>query len=298
MLAAGELVVKVPEQLTVSGTTVSMADLCSVENGTEADREILRKIKLGAAPPPGQTRHVKRSYLEFILKQHQFSGPAQLAMGETVTIKVAAVCITAAAIKEKINNEAPPRKPFIIKQWIEVFNPPEAVWLRKADWEMKVEPVGGWPERGPVLLRLAFTGGPESRVINLKAKIRNTALAFKTKRNLPARSRLAAEDFERSEIELTTGREVIGNFPDNYRSKTNLKEGAVLQNSQVEPTPLVSKNSAISVVIADKAFRIELTGIAKEEGWLGDMITILNPVGKKTFKGKVIGSNMAEVTVP
>jgi flagella basal body P-ring formation protein FlgA len=295
-LAAEPFWLEIPEQVTVAGPKISLADLGRLKGAVSGDWDFLNSLELGLAPAPGQTRFFTRSYLEFVLRQQTGHRCPALLMGPQVAVRVATVTIEGAAIEKAINDLLPPLSPGVLKQWVELQNLPEAVWLPKGKWRIEANAVNQRLALGINMFKVKLVGETESRVINLTGAVRKNALIYRANRDLAVKTQLNPESFDKIEMELATGREYIGAFPIGYRNIRSIRQGQVLLAETLQPLPQVCQGSEVQVTFREGGILIMLTGLAKQDGWNGDRITLINPQSKKEFQGRVAGPGAVEVS--
>ncbi|HEX3044225.1 MAG TPA: flagellar basal body P-ring formation chaperone FlgA [Bacillota bacterium] len=293
------LMLEIPDQVTVAGPNFGLSDLGALKGGQASDLEVIQKIDFGPAPQPGQVRRFTRNYLELILQQYRFSGLIQLRMGEQVEVKVAALCFKTVDFENAIMGLLPPPKPEFIRRWVELNNPPAEIWVSCDEWRLEAATTGRLPEIGPVLFRVVLTNerlqGSRERIFNISGRIHATAKVYRALQNIPRYGIIKPVDFEPIEQELVTGHEILGEVPPEHRSTQPLHQGDLLRADRIQPVPLVCKDEEIRVILKDEKLTIQLMGIAKADGWLGDEIMLMNPTSKKIFKGQVIGEDLVEV---
>lgn len=294
--AANIPILEIPDRVIVPGPNIYLSDLGSIQNHSATER-INLTVDLGPAPYPGQVRVFSRSYLKLILEQKGFNENLDIKMGKQVEVRVESTCITAAQVKEAIEQALPPSAPSILKRWIEFRNLPAETWLSKGEWEIKVSPVGRLPQVGSALFRVTFTKDNELKTINVSGKIRALGRVYQAVRDIGRHSLISASDFKLVEAELTNGQELLGNLPQNIRSTKLLKKGKILETDYFQPLPLVMRGNFVNVLVKSNNVVIRMIGIAQKDGWLGDQILITNPGSKEKFQGRVIGGNMVEVTL-
>lgn len=288
----------ISETAVVSGPRITLADLGTIQGGTNSEREYLKKIDLGAAPIPGQVRPISKKYILEIIMQHQFLKKLNLSMGAEVKVTVEAVCIKKADIEKVITDLLQKAKPGILKKWIELNNIPKEIWLSNDNWELKAVPIGKLPELGTALFKVIISNKNEKgREINISGKIRETAILYRTIRELPRHAEIKPDDLETVEMELSSGKELLGEIKGRIRTKRLIRQGEVLRTDQIQPVPLVHKEHEVVVIVRSKTVEITTSGIAKADGWLGDEILVVNPKSKKNFRGRVINENMVEVII-
>lgn len=290
---------EIPAQVTVAGPNFSLSDLGALQGGLASDLEIIQKIDFGPAPLPGQVRRFTRNYLELVLQQYRFSRSVELKMGEQVEVKVAALCFKTADFETAITNLLPPPKPEYTRRWVELNNLPAEIWVSRDEWRLEAALAGNLPEIGPVLFRVVLTNqGSQKvsqRVFNISGRIRATAKVYRALGNIPRHGVIKPSDFEEIELELVSGREILGGVPAQTRTTQPLHRGDPLRADQIQPVPLVCKDEEVGVIARDERLTIQLRGIAKADGWLGDEILLMNPTSRKIFKGRVIGEDLVEV---
>jgi flagella basal body P-ring formation protein FlgA len=299
------IVIEIPAKATVTGPGLRLGDLASIQGATVQELEAIRNISLGAAPPAGQARIFTRNYLMLILKQQSIQREWALKMGEQVEVRIAGVFIGSQDFETALAALLPPKKPGIIKKWLEIGTLPGEIWLGKDDqWRLEPSVIGNWPEVGPVLFKVVLWvnenssdnhKGQRQRNFNIRGKVRATALLYRAVRDISYHRDLKNTDFELDEKELVNGREVVGEFPEKVRSLKFIKRGEVLRQDDFQPVPLVVKGHPVEVIVKGSGLEIRMTGVAQDDGWLGDEVKVMNSSSKKTFRAKVIGEDRVEV---
>lgn len=289
---------EIPESITVEGPGLSLGDLGVIQGGTGADFENLKKINLGSAPLPGHIRKITRSCILMILQQYRLDKRITIKMGEEVEIRVTATNIKSSYFEAVINRLLPPQKSGIIKQWVEVYSLPE-IWIKKdQNWHLDAAVNGDLPEIGPVLFKVILSvTGANNRVFNISGKIHKTALVYRAIREIPRHAKFSSNDFVMNEMELTNGKELVGEIPEKVRSSKVIRRGETLRGDYYQPVPLVYKDHEVHVIVKGPTIEVIIVGIAKSDGWLGDDIPIINQTSKKLFHAKVSGEEQVEVVL-
>ncbi len=71
-----------------------------------------------------------------------------------------------------------------------------------------------------------------------------------------------------------------------FRTKILVKEGSILFEEMIEPVPLIYKGDKIVIHAGKNGVDISLNGIARQDGCLGDVISVQSD--RKFFKAKII----------
>ncbi|HBE80984.1 MAG TPA: flagella basal body P-ring formation protein FlgA, partial [Firmicutes bacterium] len=285
---APEVTFEIPETVAVNGPNVCFNDLGAIKEDTPVRTGyFLKQIDLGPAPAPGQVRILGREYLNSIIQQYKMPFSIHLEMADQVTVKSNAICIQKAELEQAIQNLFSEKKPHLLKKWVEVQNMPDSLWVSQGKWEIEASLVGNPGEVGNGLFKVALTKGSENRILNICGKIRARALVYRAIRDIPRQASLDPTDFELIEAELQNSRELISEFPAKIRATKLIKQGEIIRSEWFQPIPLVCKDQEVTVIARDENVGVKMVGLAKMDGWRGDMIPIINPVSHKTIKAKV-----------
>jgi len=83
-----------------------------------------------------------------------------------------------------------------------------------------------------------------------------------------------------------------------WRARRNLVAGHVLREGDLESVPPVLADQAVSVRISEGPVTVSSTGIAAQDGQVGQRVQIRNPVSNERFHAKVTGSQRVEILSP
>jgi flagella basal body P-ring formation protein FlgA len=288
---------EIPDTVTVNGPKLFLNDLGMVRGGQTSASGYLKLVDLGAAPAPGQLRIFNREYLNSIIRQYNLPVTVNLQMGEQLVVKSIAACIKGAEIEKVIQNLVAEKKPNFTNKWVELHNIPEMLWLTRGEWKIEAFPVGKLPEVGTALFKVVLTKGKENKTLNISGKIRATAMVYQAVRDISRQVVINQIDFVLIERELLSGKEFVGEMPHQIRSTKVVKQGEILRIDWFQPIPLVGKDHQVKVIVKDQNVIIDIIGVAKVDGWLGDEVLIINPASTKTFRAKVTGNGIAEVNL-
>jgi len=78
-------------------------------------------------------------------------------------------------------------------------------------------------------------------------------------------------------------------------AKNTIREGNVIFSNNYEKRPSVFKNQKVVVLVEEEGIKVEMTGIAKEDGCKGSIVRVYNPDSRKIIKALVIGNNKAKI---
>jgi flagella basal body P-ring formation protein FlgA len=83
---------------------------------------------------------------------------------------------------------------------------------------------------------------------------------------------------------------------ESLRTRQPLTAGEIVLTSGIETAPSVSRNQEIQVQVHSGGVVIETSGIALQEGRVGDRITVRNPGSRKDYVAKIISEGSAMVS--
>ena len=101
-------------------------------------------------------------------------------------------------------------------------------------------------------------------------------------------------------LESTTRqrRYIRGNLVTDARSVIGAKTKRALSMGQIltfQDLCLVCKGDVVTIAIDDKGLAVSVSGIATEDGSLGDVIPVQNRQSKRTIRAEVVGVNRVEI---
>ena len=100
-------------------------------------------------------------------------------------------------------------------------------------------------------------------------------------------------------VETTTMDDAIPATADlsGLRTKRMVKENSVLQRSIIEQLPVVHRDQRVSLLVRTSSITIGASGIAKEDGRVGDEIVVQRSGSKETVRGTVVGPSVVHIDV-
>jgi flagella basal body P-ring formation protein FlgA len=117
------------------------------------------------------------------------------------------------------------------------------------------------------------------------------------KRALPIGAKIQKEDFALQKQDVTFSREVAPQEAELLGSETSVY---VLANqpfwkSSLKRRVALTRGAPVDVVMGDKGWTIHFSGIAQDNGYIGDVAKVLNPNTKKIITGLITDENTVEV---
>ncbi|HBI21208.1 MAG TPA: flagella basal body P-ring formation protein FlgA [Legionella sp.] len=84
-------------------------------------------------------------------------------------------------------------------------------------------------------------------------------------------------------------------IPEHHWLKSSLARHAVLLENQLKAAPLITHGQRLKVFAHHHSITVVMEAIALSDGYLGDTITVKNPLNQKTFAATIQGFQHAEI---
>jgi flagella basal body P-ring formation protein FlgA len=117
------------------------------------------------------------------------------------------------------------------------------------------------------------------------------------KRALPVGAKIQKEDFAFQKQDVTFSREVAPQEQELLGSETAqyIMANQPFWKSSLKRRLALMRGAPVDVVLGDKTWSIHFSGIAQDNGYIGDIAKVLNPGTKKIITGMIIDENTVEV---
>ncbi len=144
---------------------------------------------------------------------------------------------------------------------------------------------------GRTSFTVIFKQGQREGKLIASGKVKIWAQVPFTARRIEKHKLIGPEDFILRKVELSgLPRGVITdpNFILNKRAKSSLPPGIPLRIDHLEEPPILKKGEFANALFETPSLRISIKVVLLEDGRIGQVIRIKNPVSNKELKGKVI----------
>ena len=145
-----------------------------------------------------------------------------------------------------------------------------------------------------------YEKGRLKRRFIVQARVRTFDSVFVAVRALRSGEIISEDMFRKEKIETTF---LKGNYVKNFtkvsgkRLRRFINAGDVLFYDSVEDIPLVRRGEKVRIEVVSRFVRVETTGVAKQDGWLGDKIKVFVNASRKTIEGEVSGKGTVRIYV-
>lgn len=259
------------------------------------------KVPIWTAPPPGEAYTLTQEFLRYRLEQlglgellNQAELPAAIQVRQTgVLLKGEDVT---AAFRRYIQDHSPyPPKNLTI----EVFPLKESIIL--PDSHVTLEPISPQSKKllGNITLEMVIlhAGQPINRV-KVSGQVRLKRLVVCAVRPLRPQQVIGQEDIQVIDREMT-------NLKTDFFHSSEQVVGQVLARAvgpqeiitprHLSRQPLIKRGDEVTVVYDQDGLEITTKGVAREQGYVGKSIRLLNPKSKKEFQGLVVNAKTVKV---
>ncbi len=259
------------------------------------------KVPIWTAPPPGEVYTLTQEFLRYRLEQlgllellNAAELPAAIQVRQTgVLLKGEEV----SAAFTRFVQEHSPYPPNNLT--IEVFPLKEAVILPAP--QVTLEPISPRSDKllGNVTLEMVILheGQPINR-LKVSGQVRLKRLVVCAVRPLRPQNVIAPGDIQ------VISREMTGLNTDFFHSPEQvvghvLSKGVgpqeIITPRHLSQQPLIKRGDLVTVVFDQDGLEISTKGVAREQGYLGKTIRLLNPKSKKEFQGLVVDAKTVKV---
>ncbi|KAB2925970.1 MAG: flagellar basal body P-ring formation protein FlgA [Bacteroidetes bacterium] len=183
-----------------------------------------------------------------------------------------------------------------------------------AEWSFRTVPSGVTAPSGRYSLRVAGTapvspkghvgvpvevvsGGKAVRTVVCSIYIRTFEDVYVAVRPLRKHEELSADVLAVRRIETTT---VADPYPvlapvTGYRTRRMVSPNSVIRTSLIEELPAVRRDERVSLLVRSSNLTIGASGVAKDDGRIGEVIPVQRAGTKELVRAKVVGQQIVEV---
>lgn len=259
------------------------------------------KVPVWTAPPPGEVYTLTQEFLRYRLEQlglqellSEAGLPAAIQVRQTgVLLKGEEV---AAAFTHYVKEHSP-YPPNNLN--IEVFPLKEAVILPAP--QVTLEPISPRSDKllGNVTLEMVILheGQPINR-LKVSGQVRLKRLVVCAVRPLRPQKVIAPEDIQVIPREMTSVNNDFFHSPEQVVGQVLSKAVGpqeIITPRHLSHQPLIKRGDLVTVVFDQDGLEISTKGVAREQGYLGKTIRLLNPRSKKEFQGQVVDAKTVKV---
>jgi flagella basal body P-ring formation protein FlgA len=292
----------IPPENTVEGARIILGEIATVAPDGEGDRTLASLISaadLGPAPGAGERLVLRRRQIENKLTASgaPVSEVRWLVPDEGV-LTGKGQASDELKIKEVILEHLGRSEPYVsgVYELVSVASA-TAPTLPEGAITYRFVPQ---PSSNPNYLTgviLISVDGREAGRLRTSAQIDLRLPAVVAARDLPRGHVLAEEDLSESHVSYAQAKGTLTGIPQvvGQTLKTTVRLGAPIRDRDLVKTSMVRKGETVTIIAQGGGLKISALGLSRQDGSLGQTISVVNQDSKKTISAKVIGPGMVEV---
>ena len=140
--------------------------------------------------------------------------------------------------------------------------------------------------------------GRVEQMASISVLIRRFGSVLMTARQLPKHHDVAIEDVVAEQVETTTLPEDIVRELSEIEGKRTVRivsGNCILTSSMLESRPVIRHDDHVALAVRSKKAIVTVQGVAKQDGRIGDVITVQRIGSYERYRGKVIGAHAVEI---
>lgn len=293
-------VVKLASRSKVSHAEVTLGDISEITGTDQHLVAKLRSLRLGAAPFPGYNRRIDVAYLQSRVRSEGLSAPVEFAGPRSAVVETPRFEIAPERMKVEVEH-------YVNRAWsdetgevaVEFPRPPQAVAVPSETAELRVLPGNSSDLRGNASVLLGiFVDGRLYKKVPVSARIRTFEMVAVAGNKILRHHILTGDDITFEMRETTSLRHTPIRSADDMlgmRAKRTIGVGRVLDGSMLEVPPVIKRGDRVSAVARVRNVTVKVPAIAKEDGRVGDIISVTNVDSRRKLFARVENSEMVAV---
>ncbi|MBN1104814.1 MAG: flagellar basal body P-ring formation protein FlgA [Deltaproteobacteria bacterium] len=299
---AWALEIRVKDQATVRGGTITLGDIASFTPETDPRVEMLARMDVASAPSPGNGVNLNRTFLSYKIGS-SLSGKEDilLEIPATITVRRTANTIPGSQLDRIFRDHVRSHAPWDPKRLVfEKVDVPEAVALPEGRVHWEILERGGDRYLGHVAVTINFfVDGKQVRNVPVSGKITVRQEVVKAARRISPGQTLGREHVTLvAEQSSNLQRDVLTNLEDvlGKRAVRSIQPGQPITSQMTEDPPVVKKGTGVLILAQSELIRVSTRGKAMEDGRLGEEVRIMNLRSGKEIFATVKGPGLVKVT--
>jgi len=299
--ASHALEIRVKEEATVRGDTITLGDIASFHPNKDARVDRLSRIDVASAPSPGSQSRLNKRFLNYkIGSAIANKEDVRLKVPGSLLVKRTAQFMGSSQLKEIFKEHVRTHSSWPAEKiTFDKITTPRTLALPEGELRWEVWGRGNPHYIGNVALTVGFwVDGKQIRKVSLSGKVGVRQETVRAARKIKRRQVigkndliLIAESTNRLRKDaLSSLEEIIGK-----RAARSIQSGQVITSRMVEDTPLVEKGKRVIIRAQNESIRITTFGKVLEDGRAGDQVRVINISSGKELFATVKGPGLVEV---
>lgn len=161
-------------------------------------------------------------------------------------------------------------------------------WVAGTEWELRMP---SQPERGSFTLAIELKNNGARKTLWLRGRAAHYKVAAVAKRQIQIGERLQPEDFRMTEREITFARDAVAEAEDcvGRRARIGIAANEILFAGALEREKALRRGDLVRLALSESGWEVVLTGVAEQDGFVGDSVKIRNAKSNQIVVATVVG---------
>ncbi len=282
------------ERAVVRDQSIYLKDIARIHCSVPFIQKQLDDFKIGASAIPGKTRQFLSEDIAVRLRASYQDGVCLSFENQgAILVETKAHIISGMEIQEHVRKYIMEQMPWQPEDVLMTFsNCPQTIELLGKDFSIKIKPehdvqyIGG--ER---FFFQVFLGNTMVRNVPVPVDFRvfqNVCIASK---KIKRHEEITAEMITLDKQEITRCKERLFFSPESLlgkRARRTISNGRCITLRMLEDIPMVTAGEPVNIICRRGTICVSVPGIAREQGAVGDEISVQNTESRKMIKGVVL----------
>ena len=285
----------------VSEENMLLDHLVMMKGGDEALLKKISAVFIGKSPQPGKSRIIDTDFIGLRMRQSDIDmSRVKIEPMQEIEILRGFVTVSPEEIEQIVSQELPgviamDERRISIRE----IKAASGIILPKGGYTYSVVPPKDAGLSGKLLLSVFFeASGDFKKRVYVTAEIDRYIDVVVAAKPLSRNQIIKEADLEIKTMTVAEApangivdpEDLVGN-----KVRRNLNKGEVLRSELIDVTPLINRNDVVQMIVETSNFKIVTLGEAKEKGFKGDRIKVLNLDSKNEVYALILDSNSVKV---
>ncbi|MCL4516879.1 MAG: flagellar basal body P-ring formation chaperone FlgA [Firmicutes bacterium] len=296
--------VVIPETAQVLGPDLSLGEIGEIR-GASREAELLRRLPLGPAALPGETRRIDLGFLVARIRQAGIDPRRILLQApQVVSVTTEGVVLGREEAGRYLAAEIQKLLPYPAGDIaFELTIWPERLKVPRGEIAFRIKASEAQLSRAVssgsfVALADLVVAGRSFKTFSIRGRLKVLGPVAAARVALPRHRRIEESDLviEKRLLSsvpaspVTSAEKAVG-----MRTTRLVKQGQPLTLGLLEKLPEVARGETVTVVATVGAVAVNVLAVALQDGWEGQVIRVQNPDSKKVFTARVMGERLVRV---
>jgi len=286
-LSYGGTAIELKKYVETNRSDLTLSQIADIKTENKRFLEFLSGIKVVQNLKSGEKKVLTKKEIRQILKENYVNPDSVVITGSMTTIKRKEILISRQTIQKKVTE-------YLTKEYNDIkiesidlnFKP----FRPSSEYSIKLQERSKTPSR-IYMTALIIQKEEKIKKINLSVRYKQMIFAPVVKKDMIRGQIINEDDIEIKKIPLQRGIVTDRNILIGAVVRTTIKKGNPVKISMINPDYPVKRRSYVKVIYDRNGIKIEITGVALENGIKGQVIKVKNLSTGKILPCRVIGKD-------